>query len=57
MAKGTKRASPGAEDEKNPLTEVELSDEDAEKLRNSQRDIARVELVVGLLHSHVLFVF
>ncbi|KAG5728575.1 Protein SET [Termitomyces sp. T112] len=46
MAKGTKRASPGAEDEKNPLTEVELSDEDAEKLRNSQRDIARVDLVV-----------
>ncbi|KAG6889373.1 hypothetical protein C0995_001438 [Termitomyces sp. Mi166 len=46
MAKGTKRASPGAEAEKNPLTEVELSDEDAEKLRNSQRDIARVELVL-----------
>ncbi|KAG6910562.1 hypothetical protein DXG01_009512 [Tephrocybe rancida] len=46
MAKGTKRASPGADDEKNPLTEVELSDEDARKLQSVQRDIARVELVL-----------
>jgi template-activating factor I len=47
MAKGTKRASPGAEAEKNPLTDVELSDEDAKKLQAIQRDIARVELVLG----------
>ncbi|KAF8078308.1 hypothetical protein FPV67DRAFT_1571097 [Lyophyllum atratum] len=46
MAKGTKRASPGAEDEKNPLTDIELSDEDAKKLQAIQRDIARVELVL-----------
>ncbi|KAG6820755.1 hypothetical protein H0H93_012019 [Arthromyces matolae] len=46
MLKGTKRASPGAEDEKNALTEVELSDEDAEKLRISQREVARVELAL-----------
>ncbi|RDB29109.1 Protein SET [Hypsizygus marmoreus] len=46
MAKGTKRASPGAEDEKNPLQNVELSDEDAKKLQSIQRDIARTELVL-----------
>ncbi|GLB36460.1 putative nucleosome assembly protein (NAP) family protein [Lyophyllum shimeji] len=46
MAKGTKRASPGAQAEKNPLTDVELSDEDAKKLQGIQRDIARVELVL-----------
>lgn len=47
MAKGTKRASPGADDEKNPLQSVELSDEDAKKLQAIQRDIARAELVLG----------
>lgn len=47
MAKGTKRASPGAEAEKNPLQGVELSDEDAKKLQNVQRDIARAELILG----------
>lgn len=47
MAKGTKRASPGADDEKNPLQNVELSDEDAQKLQTIQREIARVELVLG----------
>ncbi|KAF5377639.1 hypothetical protein D9615_005127 [Tricholomella constricta] len=46
MAKGTKRASPGAEAEKNPLTDIELSDEDAKKLQGIQRDIARVELIL-----------
>ncbi|KAG5654037.1 hypothetical protein H0H81_008053 [Sphagnurus paluster] len=46
MAKGTKRASPGADTEKNPLTDIELSDEDAKKLQAVQRDIARVELVL-----------
>ncbi|KAG6866863.1 hypothetical protein C0991_008799 [Blastosporella zonata] len=46
MAKGTKRASPGADAEKNPLSEVELNDEDARKLQAIQRDIARVELIL-----------
>ncbi|KAF8640649.1 hypothetical protein AX17_000306 [Amanita inopinata Kibby_2008] len=46
MAKGTKRASPGAEEDKNPLQNVELSDEDAKKLQEVQRDIARAELVL-----------
>lgn len=49
MAKGTKRASPGAEAEKNPLQDVELSDEDAKKLQQLQHDIARAELVLGQL--------
>jgi template-activating factor I len=44
--KGTKRASPGAEEEKNPLQNVELSDEDSKKLQTVQRDIARAELVL-----------
>jgi len=46
MAKGTKRGSPGAEDEKSPLSNVELGDEDAKKLTAIQRDLARVELVL-----------
>ncbi|KAF8168251.1 hypothetical protein B0H34DRAFT_52839 [Crassisporium funariophilum] len=46
MAKGTKRASPGAEDEKSPLQNVELSDEDAKKLQVIQRELARAELVL-----------
>jgi template-activating factor I len=41
-----KRASPGADVEKNPLAAVELSDEDARKLQEVQKDIARVELVL-----------
>lgn len=48
MAKGTKRASPGAEDEKSALHSVELSDEDAKKLHGVQRDLARAELVIGM---------
>jgi hypothetical protein len=47
MSKGTKRASPGAEQEKNPLSNVELSDEDAKKLTQIQRDLARAELILG----------
>ena len=47
MAKGTKRASPGAEEEKRPLSDVELSAEDAEKLEKVQRELARVELILG----------
>ncbi|KIK05549.1 hypothetical protein K443DRAFT_675108 [Laccaria amethystina LaAM-08-1] len=46
MAKGTKRASPGAEDEKSALQSVELSDEDAKKLQGIQRELARAELVI-----------
>jgi len=49
MSKGTKRASPGAEEEKNPLSSVELSDEDAKKLTQIQRDLARAELILGEL--------
>lgn len=45
--KGIKRASPGAEEEKNPLGDVELSDEDAQKLQVIQKDLARAELVLG----------
>jgi len=45
-SKGVKRSSPGADIEKNPLGDVELSDEDAEKLQNIQKDIARAELVL-----------
>ena len=44
---GIKRASPGADDEKNPLANVELKDEDAQKLQDIQKEIQRVELVVG----------
>ncbi|KAH9947941.1 hypothetical protein B0H21DRAFT_736215 [Amylocystis lapponica] len=44
--KGIKRASPGAVSEKNPLSDVELTDEDAQKLQVVQRDIARMELVL-----------
>ncbi|KAG1867828.1 hypothetical protein DFJ58DRAFT_714312 [Suillus subalutaceus] len=43
---GKKRASPGADVEKNPLANVELNDEDAQKLQNIQKDIQRVELVI-----------
>ncbi|KAK7058334.1 hypothetical protein VNI00_001965 [Paramarasmius palmivorus] len=46
MTKGTKRASPGADDEKNPLQMVELSDEDAEKLDQVRKDIQRAELIL-----------
>lgn len=48
MAKGTKRASPGAEDEKHPLADAGLSEEDNQKLQVIQREIARAELVLGL---------
>lgn len=43
---GTKRASPGAEDEKSPLQIAELN-ENAKKLEEIQRDLARAELVLG----------
>ena len=46
---GTKRASPGVDDAKNALSNVELSEADAEKLSAAQKDIQRVELVLGEL--------
>jgi template-activating factor I len=45
---GKKRTSPGADVEKNPLQDVELGDEDAVKLQAIQKEIARVELVLGM---------
>jgi template-activating factor I len=47
MASGTKRASPGADEETSPVKIVELSDEDAQKLQDVQGDIARAELILG----------
>ncbi|KAJ7169487.1 hypothetical protein C8R46DRAFT_1088938 [Mycena filopes] len=43
---GIKRASPGADDEKNPLANVDLSEEDAKKLAQVQRELGRVELAL-----------
>jgi len=45
---GKKRASPGADTEKNPLESVELSDEDAQKLQDVQKQIERAELLLEL---------
>ncbi|KAI0762689.1 hypothetical protein C8Q74DRAFT_171165 [Fomes fomentarius] len=45
-SKGVKRASPGADVEKNPLGDVDLNDEDAVKLQAIQKDVARVELAL-----------
>jgi hypothetical protein len=47
---GKKRASPGADTEKNPLESVELSDEDAHKLQDVQKQIERAELLLGGSH-------
>ena len=47
MATGKKRASPGADAEKNPLQDIELSDEDAANLQRIQKEVARAELVLG----------
>jgi template-activating factor I len=44
---GTKRASPGAEDEKSPIQNAEFN-ENAKKLEEIQRDLARAELVLGM---------
>ncbi|KAJ8517024.1 hypothetical protein ONZ45_g5713 [Pleurotus djamor] len=44
---GTKRDSPGADEgKKNPLQDVELSDEDAQKLTAQQKALARTELAL-----------
>lgn len=53
-SKGIKRASPGAEEEKNPLGDVELSDEDAGKLQVLQKDTARVELALGASYHYLV---
>ena len=45
--KGVKRASPGADEEKNPLGVVELSDEDAKKLQDIQTVMQRAEILLG----------
>lgn len=45
--KGVKRASPGADEQKNPLGEVELSDEDARKLGDVQKVMQRAEIALG----------
>ncbi|KAG0709089.1 hypothetical protein DFH29DRAFT_890462 [Suillus ampliporus] len=51
---GKKRASPGTDVEKNPLANVELNDEDAQKLQDIQKDIQRVELVIERQAMHKL---
>jgi template-activating factor I len=48
---GIKREASGTAVEKNPLADVELSDEDATKLQEVQKDIARCELVLGTSFS------
>lgn len=45
--KGVKRASPGADEEKNPLGVVELSDDDAQKLQDIQKVMQRAEILLG----------
>ena len=45
--KGVKRASPGADEQKNPLGEVELSDEDARKLGDVEKVMQRAEIALG----------
>jgi template-activating factor I len=41
-----KRGSPGADEKKNPLEPVPLSEEDATKLQTVQKNIARIELKI-----------
>lgn len=43
---GVKRATPGADDEKNPLANVEVSEADAKKLEAIQDQISRVDLLL-----------
>ena len=42
-----KRASPGADEEKNPF-DIEIGDEVIEKLKASSAELARVELALGM---------
>ena len=44
---GRKRASPGADTEKNPLGEVELSDAQSEKLEKISDESSRVDIALG----------
>ncbi|KAH9835830.1 uncharacterized protein C8Q71DRAFT_908227 [Rhodofomes roseus] len=53
--KGVKRASPGASTEKNPLGDVELTDEDAAKLNDIQKEIARTELLLERRAQEALY--
>ena len=49
---GKKRGSPGADEEKNPLEGVELGDEDAQKLKAIQKQIERVDLLIGTYFAY-----
>jgi hypothetical protein len=49
MISGTKRGTPGADEEKSFMN-GEPSDEDIQKLQAVQKDIARVELLLGQCH-------
>ncbi|KIY67442.1 hypothetical protein CYLTODRAFT_422549 [Cylindrobasidium torrendii FP15055 ss-10] len=46
MSKGTKRASPGAEEEKDALAGIELSEEAAAALTAVNRDVQRVDIFI-----------
>lgn len=47
---GTKRASPGDEDEKSyPISDVILTEEDAAKLTQVRKDLQRAEVILGAL--------
>lgn len=54
---GTKRASPGAEAEKNPLADIEITDEIAQKLGDVSRDIERAEFIQGTVSIHAGIMF
>lgn len=52
---GTKRASPGADNQKNPLHDVEITDEAASKLGEVAKEIQRAELVQGTSNVFAAF--
>jgi hypothetical protein len=54
---GIKRSSPGASSEKNPLADVELTEADAAKLTEIEQQLARVELILGVLGFPSLFLY
>ena len=56
---GKKRASPGADIEKNgdPLAEVDIGEEDFQKLQEAQRDVQRAELILGMRPSCLLSIY
>lgn len=47
MSSGKKRASPGADEAKPALSDVELSEQDATKLAQLSREFNRIEIAVG----------